>query len=129
MLKFTIPFLSPSVNKLYRSTLKKGKLIVYKTKQARDFVKQVSYILPKKRLKGRVILYMRFFICKSNILKVDLDNFEKVLIDALKNKIIDDDRYIFEKHSYKYEVEKKDDEFIEIEVIPLDASKSQNKGV
>lgn len=129
MLRFTIPFLSPSVNKLYRSTLKRGKLVVYKTKEAKDFVKQVSYILPRKRLKGRVILYMRFFIWKPNILKVDLDNFEKVLIDALKNKVIDDDRYIFEKHSYKYEVEKKEDEFIEIEITSLDTSKSQNKGV
>ena len=126
MLNFTIPFLPPSLNSIYKATnLKGGGIRIYKTEEAKRFERNASFFLPKILLKEKVEIYLRFFISTPE--KRDLDNLLKLTLDALEGRIIENDSQIWSLTCHKYEVEEPKEERVEIDVIPLTPSKSQNK--
>jgi len=61
---------------------------------------------------GKIALICEFYV--KNDKMADIDNYNKILLDSLKdNGVIEDDRFIYELHSYKYHSDK---EFIRITI-------------
>lgn len=68
-----------------------------------------------KQIHGRVRVELLFYL--TNIYRGDLDNYSKGVLDAIKNILIDDDRYVVQ-----LEIEKKQDKDrpgVAITIIPL----------
>tara|TARA_A100001015_G_scaffold303060_2_gene392073 strand:+ start:128 stop:532 length:405 start_codon:yes stop_codon:yes gene_type:complete len=92
-----IPIQACSVNKYYRSCY--GRVLI--SKEGRDFQKELELLLPSYekvygKIKLTIILYFR------DNRKRDLDNYNKVLIDCLKNKLFEDDDQIYQLYMEKY---------------------------
>ena len=92
-----IPIIACSVNKYYRTW--RGKVLI--SKDGREFKKQVdlllnNYIKVYGKIKLTIILYFK------DKRKRDLDNYNKVLIDCLKNKLFEDDDQIYQLYMEKY---------------------------
>ena len=121
-MRYRIPFLPPSLNQIYHPTVgKDGKLKIYKSEEAKRFKKDASFFLPKHLVKGKVAVYIRFFIAEKPE-KKDLDNLLKLTLDAIEGRLIENDNQVWELTCHKYEVEEKKEEGVEIEVIPLNSS-------
>jgi Holliday junction resolvase RusA-like endonuclease len=74
-----------------------------------DFARLVGKQTP---LTGQLALTVEFYI--KNDKMSDIDNFFKATLDTMKDtNIIEDDRFIYEIHAYKYHSEK---EFIRITI-------------
>ena len=92
-----IPIMACSVNKYYRSW--QGKVLI--SKDGREFKRQVdlllnNYIKVYGKIKLTIILYFK------DKRKRDLDNYNKVLIDCLKNKLFEDDDQIYQLYMEKH---------------------------
>ena len=92
-----IPIMACSVNKYYRTW--KGRVLI--SADGREFKKQVDLLLNSYekvygKIKLKIILYFK------DKRKRDLDNYNKVLIDCLKNKLFEDDDQIYQLYMEKY---------------------------
>jgi len=118
MLNFTIPFLPPSLNSIYKAThLKGGSIRIYKSEEAKKFERNASFFLPKLLLKEKVEIYLRFFI--SNPQKSDLDNLLKLTLDALQKRVIENDSQVWSLTCHKYKAKEEKEERVEIEIVPI----------
>tara|TARA_B000000565_G_C23774723_1_gene373624 strand:- start:1679 stop:2110 length:432 start_codon:yes stop_codon:yes gene_type:complete len=92
-----LPIMACSVNKYYRSW--QGRVLI--SKDGRIFKKDVdmflnNYVKVKGKIKLTLILYFK------DKRKRDLDNYNKVLIDCLKNRLFEDDDQIYQLYMEKY---------------------------
>lgn len=92
-----IPIQACSVNKYYRSCY--GRVLI--SKEGRDFQKELELLLPSyEKVYGKIKLTVLLYFRDNR--KRDLDNYNKVLIDCLKNKLFEDDDQIYQLYMEKY---------------------------
>ena len=92
-----IPIQACSVNKYYRSC--HGRVLI--SKEGRDFQKELELLLPSyEKVYGKIKLTVLLYFRDNR--KRDLDNYNKVLIDCLKNKLFEDDDQIYQLYMEKY---------------------------
>tara|TARA_Y100000741_G_C18229527_1_gene549218 strand:- start:1184 stop:1525 length:342 start_codon:yes stop_codon:yes gene_type:complete len=93
----TLPIQACTVNKFYRTYA--GRILI--SKDGKDFKKLVqAYLTNYTKIMGKVKLIIEVYFKDKR--KRDLDNFAKVLIDCLKNKLFEDDDQIYELQMKKY---------------------------
>lgn len=118
---FVVDGIAPSVNHAYYFIRKGKRTVKVKTTQAKKWVEQVRHALMREILEiddrvaiskvenklplfeGDVIVHLRFFY-KDNR-KHDIDNYQKLTIDALTDLVWADDNQIVELHSIKEKAE------------------------
>jgi len=83
----------------------------FKTQEYKNWQKEFHVLAGKHTpLKGKLSLIAEFYI--KNDKMSDIDNFLKATLDTMKDAgIIEDDRFIYELHAYKYKSTK---EFIRL---------------
>jgi crossover junction endodeoxyribonuclease RusA len=92
-----IPIMACSVNKYYRSW--QGRVLI--SKDGREFKKEVDLLLNNyEKVLGKIKLTLILHFKDKR--KRDLDNYNKVLIDCLKNKLFEDDDQIYQLYMEKY---------------------------
>ena len=93
----TLPIMACSVNKYYRSW--KGRVLI--SQDGREFKKQVQVHLDNyEKILGKVELKLILYFKDKR--KRDVDNYAKVLIDCLKNKLFEDDDMIYKLYMEKH---------------------------
>ena len=93
-----LPIAACSVNKFYRSV---GHRVII-SKDGREFKKKIDLLLNNySKIVGEVKLTLHFYF-KDNRKHRDIDNYCKVIIDCLKNKLFDDDDEIMELNVKKF---------------------------
>ena len=86
-----------SVNKYYRSW--QGRVLI--SKDGREFKKEVDLLLNNyEKVLGKIKLTLILHFKDKR--KRDLDNYNKVLIDCLKNKLFEDDDQIYQLYMEKH---------------------------
>ncbi len=112
-MQIKIPISPLSVNKAWQGRR-------FKTKEYKDYEKNVLCLLPRERpLEGE--LFVRYVFYIKNYKMSDIDNFIKPLQDILvKGKIIEDDRFIKSILIIKEQVKDKKDEKIVLDIVPYD---------
>lgn len=118
---FRVPLLPPSVNSCWRRQKQGG---YYLTKEANAFINAVGYLAPKTILHrapgGRYEVKLLFSLQEKDFLRRDLDNLQKIAIDALpKSGIIRDDRYVVRISAEKVSVPGREQEGTEYTVTGL----------
>ena len=92
-----IPIMACSVNKYYRSW--QGRVLI--SKDGREFKKEVDLLLNNyEKILGKIKLTLILHFKDKR--KRDLDNYNKVLIDCLKNKLFEDDDQIYQLYMEKH---------------------------
>ena len=92
-----LPIMACSVNKYYRSW--QGRVLI--SKDGREFKKEVDLMLNNyEKIKGQIKLTLILHFKDKR--KRDLDNYNKVLIDCLKNKLFEDDDQIYQLYMEKH---------------------------
>jgi len=92
-----IPIMACSVNKYYRSW--QGRVLI--SKDGREFKKEIDvYLNNYKKIKGKI--YLKLILHFKDKRKRDVDNYAKVLIDCLKNKLFEDDDQIYQLYMEKH---------------------------
>lgn len=93
----TLPLMACSVNKYYRAW--QGRVLI--SKDGRIFKKEVELLLNNyTQIKGKIKLTLILYFKDKR--KRDLDNYNKVLIDCLKNKLFEDDDQIYQLYMEKH---------------------------
>ena len=93
-----LPIAACSVNKYYRSV---GHRVII-SKDGREFKKKIDLLLNNyEKILGEVKLILHFYF-KDNRKHRDIDNYLKVIIDCLKNKLFEDDDEIMELNVKKF---------------------------
>lgn len=93
-----LPIAACSVNKFYRSV---GHRVII-SKDGREFKKKIDLLLNNySKITGEVKLTLHFYF-RDNRKHRDIDNYCKVIIDCLKNKLFDDDDEIMELNVKKF---------------------------
>jgi len=93
-----LPIAACSVNKFYRSV---GHRVVI-SKDGREFKKKIDLLLNNySKIIGEVKLTLHFYF-NDNRKHRDIDNYCKVIIDCIKNKLFDDDDEIMELNVKKF---------------------------
>jgi len=73
---------------------------VYTSQVARDYKRAVSLLIPRQVMSGEVCLNISVYRAR----KIgDLDNYLKIMLDALKGILYHDDNQIIEIHSFRYD--------------------------
>ena len=92
-----LPIMACSVNKYYRSW--QGRVLI--SKDGRIFKNEVDMLLNNyKKILGKIKLTLILYFKDKR--KRDLDNYNKVLIDCLKNKLFEDDDQIYQLYMEKH---------------------------
>ena len=92
-----LPIMACSVNKYYRSW--QGRVLI--SKDGREFKKEVELLLNNyEKILGKIKLTLILYFKDKR--KRDLDNYNKVLIDCLKNKLFEDDDQIYQLYMEKH---------------------------
>lgn len=92
-----LPIMACSVNKYYRSW--QGRVLI--SKDGREFKKEVDLLLHNyEKITGKIKLTLILHFKDKR--KRDLDNYNKVLIDCLKNKLFEDDDQIYQLYMEKH---------------------------
>ena len=92
-----LPIMACSVNKYYRSW--QGRVLI--SKDGREFKKEVDLLLNNyEKVLGKIKLTLILHFKDKR--KRDLDNYNKVLIDCLKNKLFEDDDQIYQLYMEKH---------------------------
>ena len=92
-----LPIMACSVNKYYRSW--QGRVLI--SKDGREFKKEVDLLLNNyEKILGKIKLTLILHFKDKR--KRDLDNYNKVLIDCLKNKLFEDDDQIYQLYMEKH---------------------------
>ena len=86
-----------SVNKYYRSW--KGRVLI--SKDGKEFKKELElYLTNYEKILGKIKLNIILHFKDKR--KRDVDNYAKVLIDCLKNKLFEDDDMIYKLYMEKH---------------------------
>ena len=111
MIRLTLP-VPPSLNHYLRGR-------VYKTQEAKIYQSDVRVICATNGIldpTDKLVMFTMHWYPKSR--RGDLDNFFKVMIDALEGYVYENDKQIVEIHAYRMPVDKKNPRMeIEIEEI------------
>lgn len=106
VVRFTIPFLPPSVNSLYG--IQGGKKVrVFLKSEARQFKERAKLFMPKKAIKENTKLGLEmamggnWYFKNGSFKKLDLQNLEKILIDSIAEKYEFDDCRVWWKSTEK----------------------------
>tara|TARA_B110000114_G_C15087369_1_gene396785 strand:+ start:2152 stop:2655 length:504 start_codon:yes stop_codon:yes gene_type:complete len=92
-----LPIMACSVNKYYRTW--QGRVLI--SKDGREFKKEVDLLLNNyEKVLGKIKLTLILHFKDKR--KRDLDNYNKVLIDCLKNKLFEDDDQIYQLYMEKH---------------------------
>tara|TARA_B000000475_G_C15838112_1_gene382720 strand:+ start:143 stop:610 length:468 start_codon:yes stop_codon:yes gene_type:complete len=92
-----LPIMACSVNKYYRSW--QGRVLI--SKDGREFKKEIDLLLNNyEKVLGKIKLTLILHFKDKR--KRDLDNYNKVLIDCLKNKMFEDDDQIYQLYMEKH---------------------------
>ena len=92
-----IPIMACSINKYYRSW--KNKVLI--SKEGREFKKELELHLTNyEKILGKIKL--NIVLDFKDKRKRDVDNYAKVLIDCLKNKLFEDDDQIYQLYMEKH---------------------------
>tara|TARA_B110000967_G_C18546252_1_gene393090 strand:- start:143 stop:598 length:456 start_codon:yes stop_codon:yes gene_type:complete len=92
-----LPIMACSVNKYYRSW--QGRVLI--SKDGREFKKEMELLLNNyEKIMGKIRLTLILHFKDKR--KRDLDNYNKVLIDCLKNKLFEDDDQIYQLYMEKH---------------------------
>ena len=92
-----IPIMACSVNKYYRSW--QGRVLI--SKDGREFKKEIdTYLYNQPKILGKIKLNLILHFKDKR--KRDVDNYAKVLIDCLKNKLFEDDDQIYQLFMEKH---------------------------
>ena len=91
---FTLP-ISPSANRYWE--LRRGRICV--TNEAKAYKQEVSYLVRRyEPLKGDVAVNFTVYRPRKS---GDLDNYTKVMFDALNKQVWLDDKQVVEIHSFR----------------------------
>ena len=108
-----LPIMACSVNKYYRSW--KGRVLI--SKDGKEFKKELElYLTNYEKILGKIKLNIILHFKDKR--KRDVDNYAKVLIDCLKNKLFEDDDQIYQLYMEKHIGTGYNQ--ISIEIIPLE---------
>tara|TARA_B100000401_G_scaffold337809_1_gene236395 strand:- start:25 stop:402 length:378 start_codon:yes stop_codon:yes gene_type:complete len=92
-----LPLMACSVNKYYRTF--RGRVLI--SKDGREFKKEVDMLLNSfEKILGKIKLKLVLYFKDKR--KRDLDNYNKVLIDCLKNRLFEDDDQIYQLYMEKH---------------------------
>ena len=92
-----LPIMAYSVNKYYRTW--QGRVLI--SKDGRVFKNEVDMLLNNyQKVLGKIKLTLILYFKDKR--KRDLDNYNKVLIDCLKNKLFEDDDQIYQLYMEKH---------------------------
>ena len=92
-----IPIMACSVNKYYRSW--KGRVLI--SKDGKEFKNELELHLTNyQKILGKIKLNIILHFKDKR--KRDVDNYAKVLIDCLKNKLFEDDDMIYKLYMEKH---------------------------
>ena len=119
-IKFTIPLMPPSMNSLYNVIFSmkrvelKPEIRLWKT-QAKQFVPVWKQLGKSKSgwLYFNADVYTQVYFKNGKVRKIDLQNMEKCLIDAVCEKLGIEDEFIFQKFTRKLDSDK---DRIEVEI-------------
>jgi len=105
---FKIPFLPPSFNSLYGVDSRFGRVKVFLKSEGRQFKEKAKMFMPSSKIKFEKLrleigLFGKWFCKNKKPKRKDLQNLEKILIDAIAEKYGFDDSLIFEKLTVKEE--------------------------
>lgn len=101
---FEIPSLPPTMNKIYLFLAGQGRVVMrpevmrWKT-EAKLFIPRI--IVPSKKLSILMWFHSNWFYKNGNMKRADCPNLEKVLIDAVAERLGFDDSLFWHKESYK----------------------------
>ncbi len=122
MIEFTIPG-EPVSQGRPRAGKRRGKTVMYDPKESKDYKQYVSLIArqhaPKTVLEGALSVRMKIFRpipkattkkdralisegIKRPVVKADIDNYSKSVLDALNNIIYKDDSQVVDLYASKY---------------------------
>ena|SRR5690625_818752 len=145
MVKFTIPGEPVPQGRPRAGKTRYGKTIMYDPQNSKDYKQFVSLIArqhaPKTKLEGALFVRMKIYrqIPKSTtkkdrelflagikrpVVKPDIDNFTKGVLDALNNIIYHDDSQVVDLNASKYYSDKPR---VEIEIREIDIYESEVK--
>ncbi len=104
---FFIPFLPISVNAIYEINHRQRR--VFLSTDAKSFKSRAKMYMPlpdkgltsKTKVELLIIIYRDMYFKNGNMRKYDLQNLEKILIDAISEKYGHDDSYVWKKVSKK----------------------------
>jgi crossover junction endodeoxyribonuclease RusA len=86
-----------SVNSAYRTW--RGRILI--SKKGREFKDQVNEIIKQyDKVEGKVKMSITYYFKDKRCR--DIDNYQKTLIDCMKNVVIEDDDLIYELNLKKY---------------------------
>ena len=92
-----LPIMACSVNKYYRNW--QGRVLI--SKDGREFKKEIDLLLNNyEKISGKIQLKLILYFKDKR--KRDVDNYAKVLIDCLKNKLFEDDDQIYQLYMEKH---------------------------
>ena len=92
-----IPLQACSINRFYRSC--SGRVLI--SKEGREFKTEFESLLGNhEKVYGKIKLTILLYF-KDNR-KRDVDNYNKVIIDCLKNKLFEDDDQVYQLYMEKY---------------------------
>jgi Holliday junction resolvase RusA-like endonuclease len=111
IVSFTVPFVPPSVNCLYGVTSRGGRIRTFlKSDAARFKEKAKLFMIPKKVLPAtkihlELIIKTNWYYKNGSVKKIDIQNMEKILLDAISEKYGFDDSMIWSKTCEKQDGE------------------------
>lgn len=122
IIRIKLEELPPSVNHAYYHVrMRSGRIIKVKTKEAKVFVEKVKTVAKELNLvmiPKTVKIGMQVYYFVADNRKHDIDNLNKVMIDALQGIVFEDDNQIYLLHCRKYKEDNKHG--VEIILEPLE---------
>lgn len=109
LVSFIIPFLPVSCNSLYGIKAGRGGVKVFLKSEARTFKEKAKLFMPPRSLDSSSLLSLEIFIKAAwffkngSVRKLDIQNLEKILIDAIAEKYDFEDQRIWMKLCEKQE--------------------------
>jgi len=117
LLTQTFNFSPISINHAYYFIkMKTGRVIKVKSKECKEFVQKIHDNINNQIIyENKLEVYIRFgFQYKNKPKRKDLDNYQKIILDALSGVVWKDDTQIYKLICEKQDI--KDEDFIYIEV-------------
>lgn len=114
LVKFTIPFLPISCNSLYGISSKRGRVQVFLKGEARSFKEKAKLFMPMRTVSPSYLFKLEIKVMapwhteNGHVKKQDIQNLEKILIDAISEKYEFNDSRIWIKYCEKVESEKEE---------------------
>lgn len=114
LVTFTIPFLPISSNSLYGISTRGGRVQVFLKSEARSFKEKAKLFMPPRTVSPdyffQVDIKVRapWFTAKGGARKLDIQNLEKILLDAISEKYEFNDSRVWKKSCEKIDLDKEE---------------------